>query len=122
MTDDPILSTKDRIGDYDAIASAKPGEPLFGLQGGDPFAPNAIERWARLARQAALKMSDGEDRDKLLKKATAAELVAWKFREYYATTARGEAYEEDAPPAPTFASEDVTDRAVILARAADRLH
>lgn len=124
MSEDIIVSTKDRPGEYDALETAKPGELIFTLQSGDPLAAHCIERWARMARRAALKMPEGEDQEAMLKKATSAELVAWKFREYYAAIQRGEdpAEQEAAPIAKTFESEDVSDRNVILARAADRLN
>lgn len=77
------VSTRDRAGEYDAIATAKPGEPLFPLQGGDRFAPKCIYLWAEQARAYALKeLPEGEDRDALLSKATAAEAVAETMQDY----------------------------------------
>ncbi len=80
MSDEPLISTKETVGDYDAIETAKPGEPIFTLQGGDPFSPDTILHWAGLARAAGLVADKPEDAAKLLKKATAAEQVAWAFR------------------------------------------
>lgn len=34
----------------DAYVTAKPGEPTFSLQGGDPLAPALVRLWAQLAR------------------------------------------------------------------------
>jgi hypothetical protein len=108
MTDQPHISTKDRPGDYDAIESAKPGEPLFPLQGGDPLAPGTVQFWADYARaQARACLSGGKVRiprvpfeivdepdgyepseedkaaaTKLLHKATQAEEVSWAFTAY----------------------------------------
>lgn len=77
------ISTRERAGEYDAIATAKPGEPLFPLQGGDRFAPKCIYLWAEQARTYALKeLPAGEDRDNLLSKATAAEGVAEAMQDY----------------------------------------
>lgn len=118
MSEEPIVSTKDKIGDYDAIETAKPGEPLFPLQGGDPFAPATIEFWSDLVRTAARKEEDATKREKLLRKATAAELVAWVFRDYQRDPTTIAASEEQK----RFESEDVTDQKVILARVCERLN
>ena len=91
-----IISTIDRAGEYDAIATAKPGEPLFPLQGGDQFAPECVLLWARRAREHAdvLAAEAEGTRSKrkadklraqvehLRRKATSAEEVAWAMQEY----------------------------------------
>ncbi len=91
-----LVSTPERAGEYDAIETAKPGEPLFSLQGGDRFAPDCVLLWAQLARAAAidcfaLAAAETSKRkaeklttegDKLSRKATAAEEVAWAMQEY----------------------------------------
>lgn len=90
MSDEPLIATKDRLGEYDAIETAKPGEPLFPLQGGDPFAPPSINHWAGLARAEGIRLTDefaeGSKEHarglKLLEKATDAEQVAWAMLEY----------------------------------------
>ena len=91
-----LVSTPERAGEYDAIETAQPGEPLFPLQGGDPFAPDCVLLWAQRARQASIDLfalaaaepskrkaekliAEGE---KLSRKATAAEEVAWAMQEY----------------------------------------
>lgn len=79
---DPIISTKDRPGEYDAIATAKPGEPLFPIQGGDPFGPPTVLHWAELARKAGLAEQDEKKSQTLLKKASQAEMVAWAMQAY----------------------------------------
>ncbi len=117
MTEEPIISTKERVGEYDAIATAKPDEPLFPLQGGDPFAIACIMLWADQARRAGLAERNATVAHKLLTKASQAEFVAWAFSDYQA--GRGA---EAAAEQKRYESEDVTDRNVILARAADRLH
>lgn len=116
MNDPVIVSTKDRPGDYDAIETAKPGEPLFPIQGGDPRGPATVQFWAEFARACARALLHGskvrvgptpfifhdspEDyqpteaderaAEKLLAKATSAEQVSWAMQAYQ----RGEADEE----------------------------
>jgi hypothetical protein len=79
VTDEPVISTKDQVGDYDAIETLKPGEPVFPLQGGDPFAPACIELWVEQCRAAArdVEEEDVEKRKALLTKALNAEHVLW---------------------------------------------
>jgi hypothetical protein len=117
MSDEPLISTRERPGDYDALESAKPDEPIFVIQGGDPFGPATVEHWADLARTAGRSEAKADTSAKLLKKATSAEMVAWAMRDYQA--GRGA---EVIAEAKRFESEDVTDRNVILARATDRLN
>lgn len=82
MNQDAMPSTKDRLGAYDAIETAKPGEPLFPIQGGDPFGPETVLHWATLARTAGLKENDAEKAAHLLRKACDAEQVAWAMSAY----------------------------------------
>jgi hypothetical protein len=98
VIDEPIISTKDRVGTYDAIETAKPGEPLFGVQGGDPFGPATVLHWVGLARAAALAESDPKKEDQLLRKATEAEHVAWAMQSYQ----RGEAVATPDVVRPTY--------------------
>lgn len=79
---EPIPTTRDRPGSYDAIATAKPGEILFPLQGGDPFAPPTVLHWARLARVAGLQETNQEKANRLLDKARDAEQIAWQMMAY----------------------------------------
>lgn len=76
------VSTRERAGPYDGLENAKPGEPIFTLQGGDPFAPATILFWANLAREAGRAADNSEDALKLLRKAGSAEEAAWAFAEY----------------------------------------
>lgn len=82
MTDEPIISTKDRPGIYDAIETAKPDEPLFPIQGGDPFGPATVLHWVDLARSAGLAEQDRKKAEALLRKAAQAEEVAWAMMSY----------------------------------------
>jgi hypothetical protein len=118
MTDEPLLSTRDRPGEYDAFETLKPNEPFFLLQGGDALTPPTIMHWAELARQAARKETKPERAKALLLKAGHAELVAWAMEEYQ----RGDDYDvlqrQLALDEQTMAIADN----VILARGCDRLH
>lgn len=125
-----LVSTPERAGEYDAIETAKPGEPLFPLQGGDPFAPECVLLWAQRAREAADRLSaEAEittakravekltaEADKLRRKATAAEEVAWAMQEYQ----RGDV----APPVPDVDDGDEVQRSEIAALSAicDRIY
>jgi hypothetical protein len=103
MSEDINLSTKDKPGDYDAIETAKPGEPLFPIQGGDPLGPPCVQFWADEARSLARRIMSGEEAGfqpgdgdevyhpsemdkrqakKLLEKATQAEQVKWAMEAY----------------------------------------
>lgn len=80
-----IVSTKEQVGTYDAIETAKPGEPLFPLQGGDPLGPVCVMFWAWKARKLARTLdpdADAKEIARLLRKASAAEEVAWAMKDY----------------------------------------
>lgn len=80
---EPIISTKEQVGEYDAIETLKPGEPVFPLQGGDPFAPACIQLWVEQCRAAARQEEEDEDKRRtLLRKALAAEHVLWACQSY----------------------------------------
>ena len=89
------------VAPLDAYATAKPDEPTFTLQGGDPLAAPLVRIWAQAARvrAGALKSDtinytlsldgigesiehDEKERDNLLVRATAAEEVSWSMDEY----------------------------------------
>lgn len=78
------ISTKDKPGDYDAIETLKPGEPVFPIQGGDPLGPKTVQFWADSARELARTVENEKQRDSLLRKATMAEQVGWAMTEYQA--------------------------------------
>lgn len=86
MNDDDVnISTREKPGDYDAFETAKPGEPIFVLQGGDPLGPLCVIVWAWKARKLAREMDEqghAEEADRLRKKANSAEQVAWEMRDY----------------------------------------
>lgn len=90
------------VAPLDAYATAKPDEPTFTLQGGDPLAGPLVRAWAFLARhragltrfeqttfaeliEAAIGHSLRDDQrecDNLLVRATAAERVSWAMDDY----------------------------------------
>lgn len=76
------VSTKDEPGDYDAYETAKPDEPIFTVQGGDPLGPLTVMFWCWKARQLARRQDDDKARQRMLRKAGAAEEVAWAMKEY----------------------------------------
>lgn len=118
MSDEPLVSTKDRPGEYDAFETAKPGEPIFTLQGGDPLAPGTVMFWAEGARKAAFAEEKPARARLLLTKATNAEFVAWAMTDYQ----RGADFIAGQEELRLYESADPTDRNVILARGCDRLH
>ena len=96
------MNAEEVVAPLDAYATAKPDEPTFTLQGGDPLAPALVREWALLARvraglipdasgilgqalEAAAMHSvrdDERERDSLLVRATAAEEVSWAMDAY----------------------------------------
>lgn len=101
MNDEPRAATKELLGSYDAIETLKPGEPVFPVQGGDPFGPRTVMFWAGECRTAGLAAEDPKEAERLLRKASDAELVAWDMQAYQ----RGQkpAADGDRPaPAPAY--------------------
>lgn len=86
------------VAPLDAYATAKPDEPTFTLQGGDPLAAPLVRLWALFAREAAgvpdpdlrdlinstkiERVSTERERQELLKRATLAEEVSWNMDAY----------------------------------------
>jgi hypothetical protein len=81
-TDAPHVATRDTVGEYDAIETAKPGEPLFPIQGGDPFGPRTVQFWVDLCRRAGMAEQDPKKSEALLRKASDAERIAWLMQDY----------------------------------------
>lgn len=79
---EPAISTKDKLGEYDAIETAKTDEILFPIQGGDPFGPKTVLYWVELCRAAGMREENSEKATHLLRKATNAEIVAWAMMAY----------------------------------------
>lgn len=98
---DMIEATKEHPHPLDAYETAKPEEPIFTLQGGDPLASSLVRMWAYLARvrcgargdaswvsapiMVAELNSIAHDEDavkELLSRATQAEQVSWYMDGY----------------------------------------
>lgn len=113
------ISTKDKPGDYDAIETAKPGEPLFAIQGGDPLGPKTVLFWAGEARKLAGETENEKDRERLLRKATMAEEVAWAMQEYQRGVAPPEEvranYADEGLSLPGDPSDRVKIRSALIA-------
>lgn len=96
---------EEAVAPLDAYATAKPDEPTFTLQGGDPLAAHLVRAWAALARIRAGVMGatglaagdilgdcaiaagdavehDEREQENLLIRATAAEEVSWQMDAY----------------------------------------
>lgn len=98
--------TKAEPGPFDAFETAKPDEPIFTLQGGDPLAAPLVLEWARRARTAALALPDDTPRqEELLLRATSAEEVAWSMQAYL----RGEAESSDQSDAHAQRGQTMAD-------------
>lgn len=90
------ISTGAKPGPFDGLESAKPDEPVFTLQGGDPLAPGLVLEWVKQRRTNAVKrqsdaIESGDQRsladaEEDLERCTAAEQIAWAMKDY----ARGE--------------------------------
>lgn len=103
-TDAPHVATKDTMGEYDAIETAKPGEPLFPIQGGDPFGPPTVQFWVDLCRRAGMEEEDPKKAEALLRKASDAERIGWLMKDYQRGVAAAQPITgPDAPKAtPTY--------------------
>jgi hypothetical protein len=80
-----MSNTIDQPGPFDAIAKARPGEPIFTLLGRDPCAPECVLQWARANRERVLRadpaLADDKRMAELLQSAEAEE-IAFNMDEY----------------------------------------
>jgi len=97
-------ASKSNPAPLDAYETAKPDEPIFTLQGGDPLAAPLVRLWAELARartglrphllvtmndcrrtgSEASVAHDPKEVNRLLIRATEAEQISWLMDEYLA--------------------------------------
>lgn len=101
-----IVATKDHPAPLDAFETAKPNEPIWTVQGGDPLGPPLLRIWAWLARiragiinpnapdsetvvlkavEMALDHSlehDEKEANNILIRATATEKISWSMDDY----------------------------------------
>lgn len=113
------ISTRERAGPNDGLETLKSGEPMFVLQGGDPFAPDTILFWAELARTAGRKAANPDDMRRLLDKASSAEVAAWEIADYQ----KGE--DHTAPAASSYSGivpGEKREEVASLAAIADRVY
>ena len=92
------METPEVVAPLDCYKTAKPDEPVFTLQGGDPLAAPIVRIWALFAREAAgvidsklrseilatriERVDSKRERDDLLLRATQAEEVSWDMDDY----------------------------------------
>lgn len=117
---DVIASTKDRPGSYDAIETAKPGEPLFPIQGGDPFAVPTVLFWVDQCRKAGMHEEDPKKAEHLLTKARDAEMVAWQMKDYQRGITEAQAKDPKPDARPTYGGWTDQADAETLARRTER--
>lgn len=98
-----VEATKTCPAPLDAFESAKPDEPIWTVQGGDPLGPPLLRIWAIFARiQAGVipeqgteivyaellkaaqvhRSNDDDERDGLLVRATQTEQISWAMDDY----------------------------------------
>ena len=94
-----VVSTKERAGPYDGLVTAKPGEPVFVVQGGDPHGPPTVLFWAKRAREEGMAEPNKKRARRLLRKASSAEETAWAMQAYQrgetAVEGRRASYQDD---------------------------
>lgn len=107
-TEQPHVATKELLGEYDAIETAKPGEPLFPIQGGDPFGPPTVQFWVDLCRKAGMREEDPKKAEALLRKASDAERIGWLMQDYQRGVAAAAPITGpgSAKPTPTYTGWD----------------
>lgn len=90
MTEALQISTGEAPGPFDGLESAKPDEPVFTLQGGDPLASGLVKQWAHERRaETARKLTavgiteaEVEALKEDLRRCSQAEEIAWAMDEY----------------------------------------
>lgn len=87
MPVDELINTLESPGEFDAMLTLRPGEPYFLLVGRDRSAPPLIREWAAKHRRKVLaEFEDGlittAVRERELRKATQAEMIAESMVEY----------------------------------------
>jgi hypothetical protein len=95
MSADGLISTKEKPGALDGFERAKPDEPIFTLQGGDPIAVRLVKVYIWLRRRAAFKIADDRKREAELLRCSEAERQLWAMEEYLRS---GKVDEKDETP------------------------
>lgn len=92
MSADGLPATKEQPSALDGYERAKPGEPIFTLQGGDPLAVEMTKEYIHRRRKAALGIEDEQKQQAELARCTEAERTLWAMQEYLRS---GKVEEED---------------------------
>lgn len=89
MSDDNLINTLERAGEFDALSTLRPDEPYFVLCGRDRSAPALVQQWADERRKKVMaEFEEGkiskDERDLEMRKATQAEAIGWAMTAYKA--------------------------------------
>lgn len=87
---DALINTLECPGEFDALATLRPGEPYIIFVGRDRLAPPLVSEWADANRRRALKefgegLIDQAKLDRELRKSTQADMIAASMRQYKQT-------------------------------------
>jgi hypothetical protein len=116
-----MVSTKDIPGPLDGLQRAKPGEPVFTLQGGDPLAPPLVREWVRKRREAALQMPEGPEQDAQLIRCREADEIAMDMDAYRRGEVETEARTANVPTT-SYGGAGSEDMAAAIRLSQLRLH
>lgn len=94
MSADGLPATKEQPSALDGYERAKPGEPIFTLQGGDPIAVEMVKLYISKRRQRALDMDEGREAEAELVRCSEAERTLWAMQNYLAGRAQVDAQEQ----------------------------
>lgn len=113
-------ATKTRPGALDGFERAKPDEPIFTLQGGDPLGVECTKLYIQMRRERAMKLEEGRERDAELLRCTEAEHQLWVMQDYLAgRTFEDQPEEQEEPDEP--AAIDLFDYRVRFASRASNM-
>jgi hypothetical protein len=96
MNDTPATKTSPSA--LDGFERAKPDEPIFTLQGGDPLGVEMTQLYIEKRRERALQLEDDKERRAELLRCTEAERTLWAMQEYLRGNHEDEAPEQSEQP------------------------
>lgn len=105
-----LAATKEQPSALDGYERAKPGEPIFTLQGGDPLAVEMTKEYISRRRRAALEIEDSQKQEAELMRCMEAERTLWAMQEYLRSGKAAQVDERAALSEP--AAIDLHDRRV----------
>jgi acetylornithine deacetylase/succinyl-diaminopimelate desuccinylase-like protein len=117
-----MTNTKEIPGPFDGLTRAKPGEPVFPLQGGDPQAAGLVRQWVQVRRDAAAKMPEGKDRDLELLRCREADEIAMDMDAYRRGEVEAEARSANEPTATSYGGGGSDDMAAAIRLSQRQLH